>query len=469
MHSFFKIFVLSASGIMLFHASSAHAQYWVEYASDSGVFTTKAPEEYESKISEFLVDNKLSVSSEEMSALIDYRPFKNVIKGYIVRSDQTIGGGLTDTQIADLLERELNLYEDFYMAYGGHVRGRKTDGMLGYPGGELLVTYDDPQLGTQVVKIRVLFSTSTRLEQIAIVPVETIDAMVNRDFFDSLTFLDGLKITEKTLKFEWEQQVSPLGIFTVNIPQITDPYFPFPPKIQHSTDAEIITLLFRDPVRNEGLYYSVYAYKFNREITNLDIQSLIVNKHVTKHNLKPSDIEISITDERFDPNAPPAAKKKPRRRLIDTHFNIPVNKDFPYLQTVKIHAMNEGKFLLVQELVGSQALTHSPFAKVLLKSIDFHPADYHEPLEKTPVTAGANEMDMPIPYLPGGSDALTNKLKSAITTTTRQSKVRRQPDAEKLKPLSDTLPVNEAIPDRPIVAPPVIPTPPAAATPPASP
>ena len=221
--------------LLVFHTGRAMAELWVLYESESGIFTARMPEDNESTASEFMVDNKLSVTSEEVSALIDQRPYKNALKGYIVRSDQTIGAGLNNKQVELLMERELNLYEDFYVAHGGDVKSRKVGiSGLGIYTGELLIAYLDPAFGEQIVRVKVLFSTSTRLEQILIAPADSINSMMTRDYFDSLTFEDGLRVSDKVLEGTWDQKMSPLGLFTIGIPQVVDPYMPFAPKIKYS-------------------------------------------------------------------------------------------------------------------------------------------------------------------------------------------------------------------------------------------
>ncbi len=474
--SFYAPVLFLAAFAMLFHGGYAMAQLWVQYDADSGIFSSKAPEEYETKVGEFLVDDNRSISSEEMSALIDQRPFKNVIKGYIVRADQTIGGGMNTKQIDLLLQRELDLYEDFYLAHGGTIRSRHSDGVLSYPGGELVIAYDDPEFGTQIVKVRVLFSTSTRLEQILIAPLESINSMMNRDFFDSLTFADGLKVTEQTLKMVWDQKESPLGIFTVNMPPITDPYFPFPPKIQNSKDAEIISMLFRDPVRNESMYYNIYGYKFDRFINEVDIQNVMMKNHVLKYKADPNHIRIKITDQRPNPNVPTRFKRK----TIDALFNIPAVPDFPFLQSVKLQATSEGKFLIVQEIVSSQPLVLSPFTDTLFKNLTFHPDDYHEPIAGAAPDPAAQAMDIPMQDMPGGN-SLTEKLRSAITVIDKTPKPKREkPEVQPLPtslPASEVrdMPVHPAVPKpsapkapvEPVAPPP--PTPGGSAIPPATP
>lgn len=419
-------------GLMVFHTGRAIAEMWVLYESESGIFTSRMPEENESKATEFMVDDALSVSSEEVSALIDQRPYKNALKGYIVRTDQTIGAGLNSKQVEVLLERELNLYEDFYVAHGGDVKNRKVETTMGNRMGELMISYNDPAFGEQIVRVKVIFSTSTRLEQILIAPADSINSMMTRDYFDSLTFEDGLRVSDKKLETVWNHKMSPLGLFTIGIPPVSDPYMPFEPKIKYSKNAESVTLLFKDPIRNEGLYYNVYGYHFNRNLSVYDAQNLLMKNHVAKHGIKPEYVRVTIDD-----------KSDKKRKYYKMFFDIKPPAGFPYLQSVKINAVTEGQSMVVQEITTSQSLALAPFVDVLFKDLKFHPQHYHEPLDDEAVVEGAqgpHEMDIPTPDVPGGG-SLAAKLRSTISTLEKDEKEKNaglkgeKVEAPELKPL----------------------------------
>jgi hypothetical protein len=392
---------------------------WVQYQSESGVFSTRVPAEHQAKVSSMAVANKRAICSEEITAVLDQRPYRNILKSYIVKVDQTLGPGLTSSAIDTLIQRELDLYDDFYTAQGGKIKTKEPQTILGFPGGVLQMTYVDPKLGEQHVRMRVLFSGSTRLEQIVTGPEETLNSYKTRDFFKSLTFSDGLSITKHLLDTTWPPKDSALGLFTINVPPVTDPFFPQAPIEKHSKNVESMTFVFKDPVRNESLYYNVYGYRFSRDLILQNAETVLKKNHVLKYKVDPEKIRFKIT------------KDENKRQIIQTAFNITPPPDFPFLQTVNLRGVVVGQSMLVQEVVSSQDLALSPFAETLIQVVKFHPEAYHEPApEQKPVappveTPKTKEAPAPVKEKP--ADALSQQLRNTIRTEVGPPPVKTAP------------------------------------------
>jgi hypothetical protein len=349
-------------GAAVFSLSQAMAadDEWVFYESPSGTFKTHMLSEHTDRLNTFIIGDKAAVNSQEIAS----KPDKNIIDGslqsYIVKFDQTIGPALNDTTISDIVRKEFKLYEDFYKNYKGIVNERTMDGTLGHFGGFLRISFEDPQKGPQTARIRILVSGSTKLTQIAVGPLDSLSSLRTRKYFNDFQFADGISVPKMKIRETWKSLQSPLGIFTIYTPpNVAAPYFPNPPGVKNSDKAEVISHVFKDPLREETLGYNVYGYIIETGINDMVAKSFVLKNHINK--LKPLTNKI-----KFLP-----VKNGRSPTLTEVTFQIAGISPNASPRQVVIQFDFKNSKLIVQELIGSEALTGSPFAKTLLNLVDF--------------------------------------------------------------------------------------------------
>jgi hypothetical protein len=349
-------------------AIAAVKEMWIHYESETGVFKTRAPEQAQTKITNFMIGDKLAASSEETTAVIDERTSQNVIKTYIIKFDQTLGVPLNDIESDIVLNQEMALYEDFYTkGYKGVTTKKEKKTILNSLGGELVMNFEDPKLGPQSIKIVTLVTPQTRLQQIAMGPPEMMNSFKTRDYFNSTQFFDGLTVTDKSIENEWKQARSPLNTFTYFAPTVTPPYYPETAKANFNPREDNIAMTFKDPVRNQPLYYNIYSYRFDVGITPDNAKTVIQEKHLKKFVDHPSAYRFTFSqiDEQSS--------------LIEGAFNVSAPKGYPWIDRLTLKARLVGNALLVEEVIGSAPLVASPFAQNISKMIEFHPGNYQVP------------------------------------------------------------------------------------------
>lgn len=253
-------FALTALPVALAFASDA----WIDFKSASGIYEARLPEDYKITSSKFLIDDKLAVGSEEASALVDQRPYKNAMKSYIVKYEQTFGPALTEKDVGVLLNQEVENYINYYKKFDGVIRDQNLNGYRGHWGGELYMSYKDPTFGVQSIRARIVFSDNTKLQQIVVGPDELMASYQTRDFFDSLRFEPGVSVVKDTFVDTWKPVESPMGIFSVLLPaEKQPPYYALDPVMKVAGNNEIVSLSFRDPVRGENVFFNIYSYNYD--------------------------------------------------------------------------------------------------------------------------------------------------------------------------------------------------------------
>ena len=340
------------------------------YASETGVFQVKIPADHKTAITRMDTKNGTSVYSGETIATIDQRPFKNAVKSFIVKFDQTIGPGLNEKEKETLIRRELDLYENHYASMNSIVQ-EKTESKRGdTKTGDIYITFEDPKLGLQGVKARVLFSDATRIQQIITGPDHIMRSVKSKEFFESLFLEYGLPANPADMEETWQAHPSPLGIFTARLPPVAKPYVFEDPAIKNTDTSEILGFTVTDPVRAEKLFYRVYGYKFDDKPSFAEAEQTLLVRHIAQYLKIPEGLEIRKS---FNAQNVP---------LIETQYDIPGLKNYPFAKTVKLRCLFLGNVMMVQELIGSHALVDSDFAGSLFAQTEFH----SKPPQESPVT-----------------------------------------------------------------------------------
>lgn len=331
---------------------------WKYHQSKTTLFQMKLPIAPEEESASLRISPVHIVQSSEMIANIDQRPYKNAVKRYTGKVAQSFGPELTIKQRQQILNRALNRYQAEHEALGGVLRDRKIDprGV----GGEVFLSYEDQELGVQSVKAHVIVTESGQYDQILSVPDTIIDSAKSREFLESFMVEEDLTYSPGSMNDEWKKMESPFKAFTIKAPPVAHPYFPAPPTTQHSDKQEVVSLVFFDPLREEKLYYNVYGYRFDADMTFARATQVLMEKHVKRHNREPSSVKLhrEFVDDR------PALR---------TTYSVQSPKGFEYLNLVELRAVFIGNYMVVQEIMGSQALVNSLFIQQAADLFEFTP------------------------------------------------------------------------------------------------
>jgi len=345
---------------LLAFPASVQAQEWHSFTSDTGLFQVRIPD----NLTEENVALKISPNSVAQSghalAQFDQRPYKNAVKNYIIKYQQSFAEPLTEKEISSLIDEEMGIYAAHYKSLKGAEKKRKGPfWQASTPAGEIYLSYEDPELGEQSIRARIMFTSNGKFEQIVTGPDDIMDSFQTRKFFDSMVADDGFKKKPGRYKDDWLPIDSSLGIFTAYYPGLIKPYVSEEPTIEGSDYLDKVSLRFYDPIWRNHMFFNIYGYKMNRKMNYLQAENLMRTQHIKRHRFSDKTIEIErLTND----NIP----------VLETVYSITPPEGLPYASRVKLRTMFYNDFVLVQELIGSPKHIQATFADNLLKSTDFH-------------------------------------------------------------------------------------------------
>ncbi len=330
---------------------------WNLYESETGLYSVELPGNPVIQTNSMRVNPNYKVYSEEMLSTIDQREYKKSLKHYRVSITQTWGPGLKKTK-EFYLERDLDRYLKSFALGDTELQDSGQDDHEDYI--YYYVTFFDPKLGLQGVRTHVYYTNTMRIEQTVSGPNKIMTKAKTKKFFDSLSLKRGY--TKTISHFEdWENNESVLGIFTMPLPFETSTYFPNKPVVASDRNSESLKMAFYDPVREQNMYYNIYAYRLNKKVTDVMAKQVLAKQHIRKYSPYQKNINFKILEKSGYP-------------LIqhETIIRDPPAK-IPYLNTIQLRAQYHGNILVVQELMGHHPLTRSNFAKYLMNLLEFTP------------------------------------------------------------------------------------------------
>ena len=357
----FKTIFLPLIVALVALTSLSFADDWHVYESESGLFTLRIPMGVEENISTFRIAPNVVTQIGKAFKSVDNKPYRDTKRHYIIRYEQGLGRKLGDDHIGEMIIKALDDFAAHYSKMNGKVRKRK-DLIYQYsdPGGEITISYQDPNLGEQFVRARIFFTDHGKIEQILIGEHGTMDSFTTRQFVDSMQIKDGYRAISGDIREEWTQHDSPLGIFTAYLPDKQAPYVPGDVKISQSGSGERISIRFYDPLWKEMIFYNIYGYQFNQNLNYLRVENILKNQHVLRHRFKYGDIEMKrLVGENGIP-------------IVTSDYPINPPEGFPHVDQVKLHAMFSGNKILVHEIMGSYPFVNSEFMGFVSSNVEFH-------------------------------------------------------------------------------------------------
>jgi len=364
----------------LFTITPALAEDWIAFQSESALYTSKMLDNVIEKNDAIPVLLNAVAYSGQATSEIDQRPYKNAVKRYTVKIDQTIGAPLRSHEIGPLIDKELKAYTDYYTNLGGVLK--KKDANIYHHnlhGGEVYIQYKDPEFGDQSIRARVLFTGTSKFQQIITGPDSMMNAYSSKAFFDSMNVTGGYHMKPEAFGKNMQEMPSPLGIFTAYIPQQTPSFMPAQPVVKNTQNVEKMGMRFIDPVSRSSVLYNIYGYKIGKNLSSKSALNLLQQKHIRKHRAsykhagsKSKEHAVSIRN----------TKNNNGITTFSTEYPINPLQGFSDMDRVKLHARFVGDTMIVHEVIGARRLVSSPLIRTIREHVAFHPEVPKESLEE---------------------------------------------------------------------------------------
>lgn len=335
---------------------------WRMYLSQTGAFSVMFPDENQENVVAFRLGPKRIAYSGEMSAVQDSRPYKNMIKRYFMRVDQALGAPLSEAEINAYLNRDIESYIAYYKTMRGVLQDREDGTFHHYPGSEIFITFEDPELGPQAVRAVFMATDVSKLQQVIVGPEDAMYALKTNDFFEKVVLNRGYDVQEGEFGEGWQMVTSPLEIFSAMLPPVTPPFVPNEYIVQQKDDgkSELVSVEFFDPVRAQRVFYNIFGYRKDEEMTYSGVQDILARDHVHRYGGNPANVEF--TKAMID-GIP----------VLETTAAIRPPADLPYATHIRLKAFFYGSYLVVQEFISSPQIITGDFTNEVLNMLQFHP------------------------------------------------------------------------------------------------
>lgn len=333
---------------------------WSMYQSNTGIFELLVPSEMEATNNKIRMDEQRVASSSTLISMHDQRRYKGTFKSYLVRLDQTIGPPLTHEQIELLLNTDLKDYLIRYEGMNPVVKNSELKFFNNKPGAEMVVQYLDPELGNQNTRVRILYTDASRIEMSLTGDTHILHGFKADKFFENLSVNEGLTYDQGKLSVDWKTHISPLDIYSVSLPPVIDPFVPEAPKITKTQKTDMISQIFLDPVWGQKIFYRVHGYKFDRPLTQKNLQKVIFEQHINKFRPPPGTIKFKKTSESD-------------HDVIEAEFPISPPAKAVYATHARLRIIHSGRHLVVQEIICSKNFMASPLISNLVGNLVFDP------------------------------------------------------------------------------------------------
>jgi hypothetical protein len=335
---------------------------WTMFKSETGLFESVFPEEnFKNDMASLRMNKSVLVFYGSTTSVIDQRPYKEEIKTHTISLRQTLGTPFTDEERGTLIRQALNEFTTHYKAMKGKVIEIKDDvWQSGFPGGEIYMSYEDPEFGPQYVRARIFVTDVTKIMQVLNAPSSAMNTYKTRDYFNSLILHEGYAYEDGKMMDSWKNIDSPLGIFSLNLPPKAFPYVPEDAKIESGSTAERIFIRFFDPIWNQNIIYNVHGYILDRDLSYDNVIELLQQRHVLKHRFKGDKVAFRRLMNGKIP-------------VVEASYKMTPPEGYEYVTNVRLRAQFYKNYVMVNEVMASDRLLDSPIINVLLLQGTFHP------------------------------------------------------------------------------------------------
>lgn len=340
--------------------------FWEYHPSETSIFEVRFPQKYKQRISPLRLNKKQIVYNAEIVGTIgdDPDPLNN--KTYMVKIDQTFGPAIPEEYLQSLLKREAATYIYSMEKQGGILHFEEDINQNGNIGRELIFTYDE-EGKKQGLRLKLVFTDSSRIQQIMTGPAGAVQSYKTNVFFDSLKVYPGIAKKDGDITKEWTKHESPHGIYTLYLPPEPNSFIVKNFSYKVSDNIERGHIVFKDPMLSYKTTYDIYGYVFDKKLYTEDIVSLLYSKHIAKYSTNLTRADLKIETKVF-----------PDRRISYAKLVIPPPPKQSYATTIYLQAIYRNNFVVVQEIRGDPNYVTSDLMQTISSNIEFHPDQAHD-------------------------------------------------------------------------------------------
>jgi hypothetical protein len=332
---------------------------WRMFMSETRLFNVLMPGKPDEHIVKFRAGDDALLLKSEAFAFIDQRPYKEVIKNYVVKFEQTIGLGISEKNRIDIVNKELNLYARTYSDRNARIVEQKITDDTYTTFGHLALYFDD-ETGPQGFRLRIVLTGTTKFYQIFSGPEKDMFSRVTNRYFESFKVRSGVLNQEGNINDDWKRIESPMGLFAIKAPDIAPPYFNNEPSVYEEERMERIGMIFTDPIWKQNIYYNVTGFQLEEEMSFELAEDVILEKFLEKHGRNMVGIKL---EKNFIGDTP----------YVETSYAIKPPKGIPYLNQVRLRGMFLGNYMIVQEVVGPRHLLETGLIESFFNLVEFTP------------------------------------------------------------------------------------------------
>ncbi|MCB1681474.1 MAG: hypothetical protein KDI65_06025 [Alphaproteobacteria bacterium] len=359
----FGIFLLLTSGVAVAKIN------WEYHKSISGAFDARFPSNYKIRSNPLRVDEHTVIFRVEVVSEVEDDDNPNAPnKVYSIKVDQTTGKGLGKSKVNDLLARDYYKYQKFAKAMGGKIESQKDVDDFGFPGKEFYFTFEKDGV-EQGMRIKVMYTDVSRVEAALSGPQSSMYSFRSNDFFDSLKLYDGAATIDGKPGDGWEEYESPLGLFTLVLPEKANTFALGPPRFVSNQMREKGRYTLKDPVLGYKTFFNFFGYKIKQKKNFDDVKTLLFAEHISKYVTNVTRDNLKF-DERMAPDD--------KYGIISTKIRMRGLEKHPYMTAVIIQALFNDDGVVVLEYLGSYPHVESPLGKTLFSLVKFHPEKSYE-------------------------------------------------------------------------------------------
>lgn len=346
---------------------------WALHKSATGTFEVKFAREYQYRVFPLQINEDTLVFSSEISADLKSSNPDIYNSKIIVKAVQTFGQFFVEEGIKEVFEKTLQEYELTAKAIGGKVTQDLEIKHRGFPGKEIVISYQ--QNGEPYgMRIRIYLTDYSKVEQVLTGPAHVLYTYRAQDYFDSMTPRDGItRVKGLEPAYGWKTYTSPNKVYSIKLPPKNKDYTPREPEFSFRGASDFMTYYVTDPIHKQNINLNIRSYAARGSLSIENIKKLILANHVSKYVKNAAKNALKL--ERFTKDGVVYMKAK-------VGVNAPPN--MPYANTLSIHAMFKGSHAIVAEYLSTTNHAQTEFDEMLFSQIDFHPENFFPAQQKKP-------------------------------------------------------------------------------------
>lgn len=342
---------------------------WEFHKSLTGAFDVRFPSKYKVKSIPLRIDEKTVLFRNEIVATVGDGPDgKENQKVFLVKVDQSMGSLLKSKQIAKMLEVDAYKYKKAAQRAGGVMLANDQFTRDGFKGREMYITYGDGE-NKQGMRVKIMYTDISRVEMLLTGPSSSMYAFKSNDFFESLKLYDGPGKIDGTPGENWKEYESPLGLFTLKLPDENNSFTAGPPKFAKEQKKERGRYVFIDPLLSYRTFFNFYGYKIDEKMNFDKVKTLLLSAHVAPYADK-----VRLEDLKIDTKT----AEDGTYATVTTLVRMRPLEKYPYINTVLLQAIFNDHGVVVLEFLGANTHVDTPLGKTLFSLVKFHPEKYSE-------------------------------------------------------------------------------------------